>query len=459
MRNFSTIENFILHRATYPLNPPKGDISLSASWRKVRWGQKKTLNATLFKIIKSFAVLVAFILFSMNASAQQEMLDSYLTTAAKNNPALKAKFNDYLAALEKTPQVKALPDPQVAFALFVSPVETRMGPQRLKIGASQFFPWFGTLEAKEDVALQAAKAKYELFEESKSKLFNDVRGAYFNLYFNEKAIGITLENIDILKTFQNLANIKIEAGLVSVVDEYRIEMEINELENQLALLRDKNRSIQVMFNNLLDTTETAPVQLPETLWETAFPLNKLAALDSVRLANHQLLMLDLQQTTLEYQRQVAELAGKPGFKLGFDYTFIGKGKNNLQGKDAFVFPSVGITIPLYRNKYKAMVQEVIYLEAAKENEKQNKVNVLETLFEDGWKNYLDATRRVDLYREQSELATNAMRILETEYSTGNKNFEEILRMERKVLKYSLEEQKALADKQAAISFLNYLRGK
>ncbi|GAB4324378.1 MAG: hypothetical protein Kow00127_17070 [Bacteroidales bacterium] len=395
----------------------------------------------------------------MNTSAQQEILDSYLTIAAKNNPELKAKFNDYMAALEKAPQVKALPDPQLAFALFVSPVETRMGPQRFKIGASQFFPWFGTLAAKEDAAIQAAKAKYEMFEESKAKLFNEVRGAYYNLYFNEKAIGITRENIDILKTFQKLANTKIETGLVSMVDEYRIEMEINELENQLALLKDKSYSLQVMFNNLLDTVPYMQVQLPDSLWETDFPLTKAAALDSVRAANHQLLMLDLQQTALKYQRQVAKSVSRPGFKVGFDYTFIGKGENNLQGKDAFVFPSVGITVPLYRNKYKAMVQEVLYLEAAKENEKQNKLNVLETLFEDGWKNYLDATRRIDLYRRQSDLASKAMRILETEYSTGNKNFEEVLRMERKLLKYSLEEQKALADKQAAISFLNYLRGR
>ena len=41
----------------------------------------------------------------------------------------------------------------------------------------------------------------------------------------------------------------------------------------------------------------------------------------------------------------------------------------------------------------------------------------------------------------------------------HKNFEEILRMERKVLKFNLELEKARADKQAAISFINYLMGK
>ena len=59
---------------------------------------------------------------------------------------------------------------------------------------------------------------------------------------------------------------------------------------------------------------------------------------------------------------------------------------------------------------------------------------------------------------QLDLAKKSAKILETDYATGNINFEEILRMERKVLKFSLELEKARADKQAAISFINYLMG-
>lgn len=411
--------------------------------------------------MKNYKTLIGilFLLMTFVVSAQQADLDHYLKIAAENNPGLKAKFNDYMAALEVAPQAKALPDPQVAFAYFISPVETRVGPQRFKFSASQMFPWFGTLAAKENVSNQVAKAKYELFEETKSKLFNDVKGAYFNLYFNKKAVAITLENIDILNTFQKLAIIKVEAGMVSVVDEYRIEMEINELENQLALLKDKAFVLEVQFKNLLDSTEIGRIKIPENLWRNDFQLSKQEALDSVSIYNHQLLSIDFQQAALQYKREVAQRNGKPNFKVGFDYTFIGKGENNLAGKDAFVFPTIGLTIPLYRNKYKAMVQEVIYLESAKSFEKVNKNNLLETLFENGWKDYLDANRRTELYETQLDLAHKSIRILETEYTTGNKNFEEILRMERKVLKYHLEKEKSIADKQVAISFLNYLMGK
>jgi cobalt-zinc-cadmium efflux system outer membrane protein len=79
--------------------------------------------------------------------------------------------------------------------------------------------------------------------------------------------------------------------------------------------------------------------------------------------------------------------------------------------------------------------------------------------ENGWKNYSDADRRIQLYKSQSALAELSLNLLETEYSTGNMSFEEILRMERKLLKYKLEAEKAIADKQAAIAFIHYLMGR
>ena len=398
-----------------------------------------------------------FLLFSAMLSAQKE-LESYLQVAAESNPGLKAKFNDYMASLELAPQAKALPDPTVAFGYFISPVETRVGPQQFKISASQMFPWFGIRGAKENAAIQNAKAKYEIFLEAKSKLHNEVRSTYFNVYLNGRAIEITRENLTILNTFQKLANIKTEAGKVSAVDEYRIEMEMGDLENQLALLVDQQYVLELMFNNLLNIENEQQVITPEVLWTEDLSLNKEQVLDSIRANNHQLLVLSMQQEALSYRKELAHKLGKPDFSIGLDYTFIGTGDNNLAGTDAFMFPMIGISIPLYRNKYRAMVNEVVYLQEAREFEKADKVNLLETILENAWKDYLDADRRIHLYHSQLELAGQSLKLLETEYIAGNKNFEEILRMERKVLKYGLELEKARSGKQAAISFINYLIG-
>jgi cobalt-zinc-cadmium efflux system outer membrane protein len=401
---------------------------------------------------------ILFLLISSVVSAQDDLV-SYLQTAAQNNPGLKARFNEYLASLELAPQVKALPDPQLAFGYFIQPVETRVGPQQFKISVSQMFPWFGTLKAKENSAIMMAKAKYEAFEEAKSMLFNDVRSTYYNLYFTDKAISVTDENLTLLNSFQKLALIKVEAGMVSVVDEYRIEMEIGDMVNQLALLKDKYDALQIMFNNLLNTDIASPVKIPQQLWESEPELPKEAIKDSILAQNHQLLSLDLQTEALHYKQEIARLAGNPDFKIGADYTIVGKGNNNMAGTDAIMLPTVGITIPLYRNKYKSMLNEAVYMETAKKEEKINKQNILETVFEQTWKDFSDAKRRVILNEKQADLARKSLKLLETEYITSSKNFEEILRMERKLLLYQLEMEKARADKQAAISFISYLMGR
>ncbi|MBS2212660.1 TolC family protein [Carboxylicivirga mesophila] len=410
--------------------------------------------------MRSIKIYILFVLLGLSGMTQaQDELNHYLVEAAENNPALKASFNKYLAALEKGPQVGTLPDPQLAFAYFIQPVETRNGPQEFKLSATQMFPWFGTLKAKESAAIEEAKALYEVFEETKSKLFNEVKANWYNLYFNSKATNITLENIDILNTFKKLAIVKVEAGLVSAVDQYRIEMEIHDLENQLALLRDKQDVLEVTFNNLLNSKDKKTITFPSELWTTDILYTKEAILDSIQMKNHQLLSIDLQKSALAFKKQVARKQGAPSFSLGIDYVSIGKGENNLSGKDAVAFPMVGLTIPLYRNKYKSMVQEVIYLEAAKDYERVDKVNVLETIFENSWKDYRDAHRRIDLFERQLRIARISLKLLETEYAYANKNFEEILRMERRLLKYNLELEKARADKQAAIAFIHYLMGK
>ncbi|MBL4668451.1 MAG: TolC family protein [Flavobacteriales bacterium] len=410
-------------------------------------------------IIKYITIIL--LLFAVKTQAQTE-LDNYLKIGAENNPGLKAKFSEYNAALERVPQVGTLPDPTVSFGYFISPVETRVGPQQAKVGINQMFPWFGTLNAKESVAVQRAKAKYEGFEEAKSKLFFEIKSAYFNIYFVKKGIDITRENISILNTFQQLALIKLETGKASVVDEMRVEMEINELENQLAYLVDTKWTLEVQFNKLLNQAVESSIITPDILWDENLELSKETLLDSITNQNHLVKQLEYKISSWKKQEILAKKIGGPKFSIGVDYTFIGNSSNpnlgNENGRDAILFPKIGISIPLYRKKYKAMVSEAfLYMEATK-YQKEDKQNQLITLFEKGYKEYKDAGRRIILFDKQLKLADKSLVILLTSYSSDGENFEEVLRMERKVLQYSLELDKARADKNAATAFINYLTG-
>ena len=103
----------------------------------------------------------------------------------------------------------------------------------------------------------------------------------------------------ILQYISKLAVIKVEAGIVSVVDEYRIEMEINELKNQLALLKDKECFLETPFKNLIKC-EIAIFRLkfPRIYGATIFSFQNKQHLIQYQLYNHQLLRIDFQQSAL-----------------------------------------------------------------------------------------------------------------------------------------------------------------
>jgi len=409
--------------------------------------------------------LLTFVLLALMAQLHaQDMLNQYLMEAAENNPGLRAKYNSYMAELEQIPQVGTLPDPKIGFGYFIQPVETRVGPQQAKFSASQMFPWFGTLGAREDVITEKAKAQLEALEEARSKLYYDVKVAFYNLYVTERSIDITRENIEILNTFRDIALDKVETGKASAVDVLRVEIEISDLENQLADLLDLKNSQQVAFNNLLNVKSERAVLLPDELMVTDVAFEPVAMLDSIRYNNHSIRKLEYLESAFSKQQDAAGKMGMPGFSLGVDYIMIGKSDGPVpepfsSGRDAIVFPTVGVTIPLYRNKYKSMVQEAVYRQDAAASQKEERFNMLETLLARTGKEYRDAGRRLLLYQLQTDRARKVVNLLETEYATEGANFEEILRMERQLLKYRLETEKARADKNAAIAFVNYLMGK
>ena len=85
-------------------------------------------------------IVILLIMGNTLNSWGQDSLEGYLQYAYEHHPSLKAAYTRFEIALQKVPQVKALPDPKVSFGFFISPVETRVGPQQAKFSLSQQFP-------------------------------------------------------------------------------------------------------------------------------------------------------------------------------------------------------------------------------------------------------------------------------------------------------------------------------
>lgn len=416
-----------------------------------------------------FALGLAIMPMMVRAQEEEpvdEYVGQYLILAAENNPRLKAFFNEYLAVLEEVTQEGTLPDPQLSFGYFIQPVETRVGAQRANFSLSQMFPWFGTLGAQERVAAERAKARLQAFEDAKTALFREVKITYNELYYLQTAIEVTEENLRLLESFKGIAEVYFESGRSGFSAVLQVEMEEEELKSRLEYLQDSRLPLVTEFEQLLNTDLQEPIRFPDSLWEEQLILEKEAAYDTILAENPRLEQLVYEAKSFEEQLEVAKKMGLPSLNLGMSYTNVAP-RTDVEpgmelpgnGKDAFIFPQVGIRLPLYRKKYKAMQKEAVLQQEAVGFRKENLENELLTELEQLYRDYLDAERKVVLYRRLSSIAQQSLRLLQTELSTGQSNVFEIIRMERQLLNYRLELERARTEKNNNVYRINYLMGK
>jgi len=384
-----------------------------------------------------------------------QSLNDYLQIAAANNPDIQSQHNLYLAAMEEVTQVGALPDPTVSLGLFISPVETRVGPQRAKISLLQQFPWFGSLAAREDAAAQKALTLLASLEAAKQQLFFQVKKQWYTLYENEQIVDITNENIEILGSLESLALTRYEAGVAGLVDVIRVQLLISEMENEIQLLQDNQRPLTTRFHQLLNQDARPMIVVPDSLEDVAWQSIdfELSALSHPQAQYYRSL-----QEELELQGKVAVLNGKPRFGVGLDYGFIGRrdvsdltdnGKNVLM-------PMVSMSLPLNQKKYQAQQKEVGYNKASIQHQTEALLNQLGTDYDVAYTDYQDAERKMALYRDQIGRSKQALNILTSSFSAAGQDFEEVLRMQQLILKYQTLLVKAEVAKHIAVAYLEYL---
>ncbi|MGB3781089.1 MAG: TolC family protein [Tunicatimonas sp.] len=410
----------------------------------------------------SIIVIILTIVPLLTLAQESRPVDRYLEIAGQNNPKLKSLFNQYLAALEEVPQAGALPDPQVSFAVFIQPVETRVGAQRANFMANQMFPWFGTLTAQKRVAADQAKAKLEQFEEAKLNLFRQVKVTYNDLYYLQKATQITKKNLELLASFKELARINFEGARAGFADVLRIQIEEEALQNKLQYLQEGRLPLITQFEQLLNEDLTEPLALPDSLWQEELSLAKDSIVQTILANNPQLEELRYEARAYESQAVVAKKMGLPSFTLGGSYTSIAK-RTDMEmlnnGQDAILFPQVGIRLPLYRKKYRAMEKQALLQQEATQLAQESTQDQLLTELEQRYRNYRDAQRRVALNRRLADLAERTLSLLQTEFSTGEADFKEIIRLQQQLLDYQLQETQARIEQNNYVYSIEYLMGR
>jgi len=408
-------------------------------------------------MIRYIAILIATLLFSSLSFAQT--LDDYFKIAAENNPGLQAMHKEYEAALQKVPQVSTLPDPTFSLGYFISPVETRVGPQQAKFSLTQMFPWFGTLKAQGNVAALMAEAKFQNFIDARNRLYFQVASAYYPLYELKDFVRIEQENISILESYKTIANQKFKNGTGTMVDVLRVDIMLKDAQTNLSILRDKEKPLLTTLNKLLNRSENEPVQISDTL-KSVILLDNYRK-DSLIVANPKLKALDLKLQASQAAEIVAQKQGLPKLGIGLDYVLVGERTDISMpdnGKNVLM-PMVSISIPIFRAKYNASVKESQLMQESYTLQKQEVTNTLFSEYEMVLFQVQQQLQLISLYQQQIQTSQQSLNLLFTSYGNSGKEFEEVLRMQQQLLKYQKMSATALVQYHIAVEKINYITSK
>ena len=390
-------------------------------------------------------------------------LGDYLGYAALHNPGLAAAFNRWKAALQRVPQVRALPDPRFTYRYYIKEVETRVGPQRNSVQLAQTFPWLGTLSLRGDAAAAHARAERQRFEQAKLTLFHQVKAAYHEYYHLGQAIAITEENVKLLALLESVIRARYRAAVASHPDLIRLQVEQGKLADRLRDLRDLRDPIVARLNAAMNRPAGAPLG--------SFPT--AIAQPAVTISDDQMLALQAQmspqlkalEAEIAGRRAAVELARKayfPNVTLGLTYIDTARatgGRNpDGDGRDPLI-AMVSVNLPIWRDKLDAGVREARRRLTAQRRKRTDTANNLAAELKMTLYQFRQAGRRAELYRDSLvPRVTQSFHATRKAYAAGKAGFSDFVDTQRTLLEFQLIYQRALTDRATALAKLERLVG-
>lgn len=388
-------------------------------------------------------------------------LEDYLRYAILENPGLKALFQEWKAAVERQPQVSALPDPRFTYGYYLAEVETRVGPMQHSLSLSQTFPWFGKLKDREDAAVRYARAAYERFEAARLTLTFRVERAYNELFFLEQSITITKDSIELLRQFERVVRTRYRVAAAGHPDIIRIQVELGEIEDRLRQLRDLRAPYTARLNAALNRAPRSPIASPPSLSEREVSIPEERLLSVLADRNPELLAL---QEEIERERIRADIArneGFPDFTVGLGYTFVGERDDadfRGEGDDALL-GTLSVNLPIWRGKYAAGTREATARRLATANRRDEATNRLASELQEALFEHEDARRRVTLYRDTLiPKATESLHASLSSFEQGQSDYFDLLDTQRTLLEFQLAIERARVDRSTSAARIEKIVG-
>jgi outer membrane protein TolC len=415
----------------------------------------------MFKIqyIKSVSfstqLLLIGVLLCFGFQLKAQSLEELKTISAENNLELKAQFKAFEAQLESVTQAKSWQDPNLSFGYFISPIETRVGPQIARFSLTQMLPWFGTYKAKGNTSAYRAEAEFEKFQNQKLKLFLKVAEKYYDLSALRHIAELEAEQLQILKDLKAIVESNYENNKANLVDVLRVELQIDKQSNVLQVLKDQDQALVTQLNQLMHRQLKTPVLIsnPKQILEQ----KELIETDSISKNHPRLEVIRNLQESNKAERLLAKKQALPQFGLGLDYAII-QDRNVMAadaGKDA-IMPMLSVSLPIFGKKNKSRKKQVSLQGESLQLRLENEETRLETEIQVAQYQRDELYSLLDLYEQQLLRLEDMLQLSETALANASMEIEEVLRLHEERLLYEKQKAKTLAKLQKTNETLIYL---
>ena len=295
--------------------------------------------------------------------AGPQPVDAYIRRALAENRTVQAAYHNVQSLKHRIPQVTALDDPVASNTVFpipsVAPQYSLMGYNPYNLTLAQQFPWCGTLRVRGQVAARDVDVALAEMAAAQLDAVMAVKRAYYDLYANQKAGAILLENRKILEMFREQAGQRLGVGGTQQ-DLLRAGVLISELDRELANINAGTATAKAALARQLHVGPEADLRaLPDA--PTADVPAQIDRLYQLAIAARPELKGRL--SAIARDEQAVELARKrsyPNITLGLTYMDMEK-TNAVTPRTASGFPNVGLfvgfNLPVNRAKYRAGVGE------------------------------------------------------------------------------------------------------
>ncbi|MGE5280329.1 MAG: TolC family protein [Deltaproteobacteria bacterium] len=387
-------------------------------------------------------------------------LDGYVEEALAHNPALKAALLKWREAAHLVGPAGTLPDPMVSYTYFGANVETRVGPQEAKYGISQKVPYPGKLSLKSRTAATRADILKAEYLAARDELVKNVRWAYCDLYWVDRALAITEEEKALLERVEKVASKKYETKLVPYQDVVKAQAELSRLIDKLVMFKQNRKALEAHFNALLNRPVAAEIPVIREIGGVegvpALPeLQRLAEENRPELAAGKLGV-----KKAKFEKNLADLSFVPDMTVGFDYIDVASGHTMAanDGQDAWM-AMVAFNVPLWFGSIHDDIRSKEAALEASQNAYQDMENSVGSDVEDIYfklKAYEDV---VTLYETALiPQATQAFEASQKGYESGTTDFLNWLDSERVLLQARLAYYRALVDYHKTRAFLERVTG-